>query len=276
MVKGTVVDSKTDYPRRVQCARDAPHHKSPLSKADFWHSLAETLLESGHTTESRLAIPRTPPRIAHLEIPHPHRPLPTLGLPHEFLDLILAIATVPSLTPLPSNHITTHSSAIPISSLTSPSHPNPAEDTFVRSINSANVFVNLSTRFADGFRFGLGTEVGFSTGKTHAHGTGGLGWVGDLQVCCEGWGGGAADGGRVLMRAGGGRIGISRRSSRRSSLDNRSNSTHCQRFRTASQCQRLGKCISMSMVCKSTSNVTDLESISMPFVRSMQPRLTTE
>jgi glutamate-5-semialdehyde dehydrogenase len=61
-------------------------------------------------------------------------------------------------------------------------------DRFLREVDSASVMVNTSTRFADGFEYGLGAEIGISNDKLHARGPVGLEGLTSLKYVVMGHG----------------------------------------------------------------------------------------
>ncbi len=88
----------------------------------------------------------------------------------EYLDLTLAVRVLDSMDEAIvhiGEHGTAHSEAIVTSDYAK-------AEKFVAQVDAAAVYVNASTRFTDGFEFGLGAEVGISTQKLHARGPMGL------------------------------------------------------------------------------------------------------
>jgi glutamate-5-semialdehyde dehydrogenase len=88
----------------------------------------------------------------------------------EFLDMKLAVAVVDSEQEAidhVNSHGTGHSEAIVTSS-------DQAAEAFAAEVDAAAVYVNASTRFTDGFEYGMGAEIGNSTQKLHARGPIGL------------------------------------------------------------------------------------------------------
>ena len=88
----------------------------------------------------------------------------------EYNDLKLSVKIVGDL-PEAIDHINRHGSGHTDTIITENKE---RAERFLNEVDSASVMVNASTRFADGFRFGLGAEIGISTNKTHARGPVGL------------------------------------------------------------------------------------------------------
>ena len=88
----------------------------------------------------------------------------------EYLEKTINIKSVKNIEEA-INHINTYGSHHTDAILT---NIDKNADYFMNRVDSANVYKNCSTRFADGFRYGFGAEVGISTGKLHARGPVGL------------------------------------------------------------------------------------------------------
>jgi glutamate-5-semialdehyde dehydrogenase len=102
----------------------------------------------------------------------------------EYLAPILSIKTVTDMDEA-MNHIECYGSKHTDAIITN----NKAQaDRFLREVDSASVMVNASTRFADGFEYGLGAEIGISNDKLHARGPVGLDGLTSLKYIVMGHG----------------------------------------------------------------------------------------
>jgi glutamate-5-semialdehyde dehydrogenase len=102
----------------------------------------------------------------------------------EYLAPILSIKTVANIDEA-MNHIEQYGSKHTDAIITN----NKAQaDRFLREVDSASVMVNTSTRFADGFEYGLGAEIGISNDKLHARGPVGLDGLTSLKYVVMGHG----------------------------------------------------------------------------------------
>jgi glutamate-5-semialdehyde dehydrogenase len=102
----------------------------------------------------------------------------------EYLDAILAVKVVENAAEA-IEHINTYSSQHTDAIVTEDYSRAMA---FLREVDSASVMVNASTRFADGFEYGLGAEIGISNDKLHARGPVGLEGLTSLKYIVFGHG----------------------------------------------------------------------------------------
>jgi glutamate-5-semialdehyde dehydrogenase len=155
-----------DYPAACNALETLLIHETHL--LSLWPGLADSLISSGITLYLDTTTLEALPESTRLnKLVHPAQ---ADSFDTEFLDKTLAVRSVSSIKSA-VDHINAHSSHHTDTILTT---SDTSSAYFVRGVSSADVFVNASTRFADGQRFGLGTEVGISTGKTHARGPVGL------------------------------------------------------------------------------------------------------
>ena len=159
MALSIAIDSKTQYPAACNAAETFLVHESaapvflPKLNAEFARLGVKVHADGKAIAYMDGAVPAVPE-----------------DFDTEFLALECAVKVVSSIDEA-IEHIAEHSSHHTDAIVT---ESEDAKRRFFQDVDSADVFCNCSTRFADGFRFGLGAEVGISTGKIHARGPVGL------------------------------------------------------------------------------------------------------
>lgn len=141
--KRIIIDAKTQYPSACNTVETLLIHKDFEPKEELIEVLNSAGIELIFTPESW-----------HIE----------------YSDKILSVKYVNSLDEA-IEHINEYSSGHTESIIT---EDRENAQIFLSAVDSAGVYHNVSTRFADGFRYGFGAEVGISTNKTHARGPVGL------------------------------------------------------------------------------------------------------
>lgn len=196
MAARIVVDAKTNYPAGCNAVETLLFDTQVLEK-----STTSVFVETIQALLDAEVVLKVTPEISHaltkaesdglIRIPSDAQigPATEQDFYAEFLDTIIAIKGVNSLEDA-IDHINEHGSHHTDVIITeNEEHANK----FLKGVDSAGVYWNASSRFADGFRYGFGTEVGISTNKIHARGPVGLEGLVGYQYHLKGHGQIASD-----------------------------------------------------------------------------------
>ena len=183
------VDREADLAMAVEVSYDAKCQYPAVCNA------IETLLV--HAQVAGVFLPLLSARLAGVELRGdertraiiPARKAEEADWRAEYNDLVLAVRVVDSLGEA-VEHINRYGSHHTDAIVTG---DQAAARRFLAEVDSASVMWNCSTRFADGYRYGLGAEVGISTGKVHARGPVGLEGLASTKWVLEGRGQVVAD-----------------------------------------------------------------------------------
>ena len=161
MALAIIDDSKTDYPAACNAVETVLVHQQIAGS--FLPRLAEHL-------HSRQVLLRGCEKSRAILAGHTIEAVADGEWHTEYSDLVLAVRVVNSMDDA-IEHIHAHGSSHTETIVTQNTI---AAERFLAEVDAAGVFHNASTRFADGYRYGFGAEVGISTSKLHARGPVGL------------------------------------------------------------------------------------------------------
>lgn len=161
MAKDVIVDAKTQYPAACNSVEKVLIHKDVAE--EFVPELASTLQSAGVEVRGCSQTAKLLPRSQII-------PATEQDWHTEYGDLKITVKIVSGINEA-IEHINHYGSRHTESILTKDQS---AANLFMDEVDAASVFHNASTRFADGFRYGLGAELGISNSKLHARGPVGL------------------------------------------------------------------------------------------------------
>ncbi len=157
-----IVDAKTQYPAACNAVETLLVNRKIA--AQFLPKVGAALLESGVELRGTKEAAELLPQIAAENV------MAEDDFAMEYNDLVISVKLVDDVREA-AEHINRYGSHHTDAILTT---DDAAAEYFMQRVDSAGVYRNCSTRFADGYRYGFGAEVGISTGKLHARGPVGL------------------------------------------------------------------------------------------------------